>query len=54
MNGFRKINGINWLTEEFGVRRIVMKTGQIKIIPKGKLPMHWRTVRNILLTNKSA
>ena len=49
MQGFRKINGANWL-DEVHVNYYV-HNGVTDITSIGKLPLHWNKVRGILLNN---
>lgn len=54
MQGFRKINGANWLDKPHIQRRIELD-GSVSVKPIGKLPIHWAYVKDILLiNNKSA
>ena len=49
MRGFRRINGANWLEK---VQVIYWaENGITTCKSKGKLPLHWNSVRNILLVN---
>lgn len=50
MKGFRKVNGANWLNEVH-YRYEVTADSEPKIMPIGKLPLHWNKVRNILLNS---
>lgn len=47
MKGFRRINGINWLTDS-ETQRIADTSVTGHVIP-GKLPNHWELVREIIL-----
>lgn len=49
MNGFHRINGINWLTDN-APQRISGTNLKGHIIP-GKLPNHWEQVREVILLN---
>lgn len=50
MRGFRKINGINWL-DYSKIAEIHNMDGTIEMRSLNKLPLHWNSVRNILLVN---
>ena len=49
MKGFRKINGVNWLDEVHV--NYYANNGVTRIVPIGKLPLHWNKAREILLNN---
>lgn len=52
MKGFRRMNGVNWLTAETRVQVMVIpngKNGETKYTTLGKMPLHWNAVRKILL-----
>lgn len=54
MQGFRKINGANWLDKPL-IRRTLEIDGTVSTKAMGKLPVHWLLVKDILLlNNKSA
>lgn len=51
MKGFRKVNGVNWLTDHPKVRINNAGTSAVTYENIGKLPSHWKIVKSILLQN---
>ena len=53
MKGFRRINGVNWLSSvQIGI--YYRDDGLKELRTDSKLPAHWKLVKNIVLNNNSA
>lgn len=53
MKGFRKINGVNWLNDAVKVNVTNAGLATMNCKATGKLPMHWKSVKNIVLLNRN-
>lgn len=52
MKGFRKINGVNWLSD-INLKILYAEDGNSEIIESDSLlPIHWIKVKDVLLNNK--
>ncbi|WP_433597328.1 hypothetical protein [Limosilactobacillus reuteri] len=51
MQGFRKINGVNWLSD-INLKVLYTEDNTQKVESDSLLPIHWLKVKNILLNNK--
>lgn len=53
MKGFRRINGINWLNDTVKVNVTDAGLATMNYKTTSKLPIHWKSVKTILLPEMS-